>query len=852
MSGSKNLKSLPRQLYNETFSAEGILIARICKICGIDKSTGSSTSSLAEHLWRKHPSDYEDFLAKHGATNIQNPYTKRKEATQSTIGDSFKSKNNSEAMKIIAKCFAILSLPYHMIEKEAFIDMVEAYRNSTLKLPSARTLRDSQYTIAAEMKKNIISRINGNEVPVTVALDGWTNCRHSKVINILLFHDHVPFYWDTVENAFERNDGNIMYKYVYPILKNLMDKNVKIIAITMDNASPNKKLYKLLREEMPMLLNIPCAAHVLQLCVRRILKLPEILPIIKWMMDLLNTFRSDQASLLQLRRLQAAGDNEVKSLVRPVDTRWSSSVAAARRIYVLRNYINLIIPDIPEDNWKTLNMLVNFLEPFEKATTVIQTDNVTVYNLYKEYASLIRIVERYSITATIFNAAEIRNILIRYWKKYFNTNLVIITAILTFDESHTDFFDGTQIANAKTWFAEYAVKYLNQYYLTVDNPSRLIYQQFSSFQGCTNEFSNLKYIINKYKNENQDKDNFDAKCVWYFYLSIAKELCCVVLAILSLPISEAAVERSFSQQQIVHRKLRNRLTPANIQKEMLIYYNSKSFQQEKPRSHVSIEDLDKMPEDEDLDLFEFKGMNFEGEQKLPEENAMDEEDTTSEDEVDDIFKADYENINVKEQSIRCTAPIIILSSDSASSSSQNTIIPSKKIDDNLLNKATSTNSSNSTSTQKRKFVSVENVTAEYNEMQEFIKNYIISDNITSKTRWNEQQYANLQISLSKWQFQHKVKDALETIKTNIVKEIKKQTRLAKKQKNIKSSNTPDTEAIDLCNERRCCVCDALLDEDNWHTCTVCGAPMHGKIICNKGGMIKLDGNDNLICDKCCN
>jgi hypothetical protein len=55
-------------------------------------------------------------------------------------------------------------------------------------------------------------------------------------------------------------------------------------------------------------------------------------------------------------------------------------------------------------------------------------------------------------------------------------------------------------------------------------------------------------------------------------------------------------------------------------------------------------------------------------------------------------------------------------------------------------------------------------------------------------------------------------------------------------------------AVNFANEI-CCVCNGILDADNWHSCYGCKRSLHGKIRCPKGHMMGED-DDKLYCDKC--
>ena len=63
------------------------------------------------------------------------------------------------------------------------------------------------------------------------------------------------------------------------------------------------------------------------------------------------------------------------------------------------------------------------------------------------------------------------------------------------------------------------------------------------------------------------------KLIWSQFISSAPELSYLALCLLSVGISEAAVERSFSQQKFTHSEVRNKLEADIVEAEMRIKFN---------------------------------------------------------------------------------------------------------------------------------------------------------------------------------------------------------------------------------------------------------------------------------------
>jgi hypothetical protein len=174
--------------------------------------------------------------------------------------------------------------------------------------------------------------------PITLALDGWTNVRHAKVTNVLLLQKGQAYYWTSIVNHNSRNTADFLFDKIHPILLELIQHGVYIIGIVADNNEVNRKLIRLLQSDFKFLVHIPCSVHTLQLCVRAILQLPTILKIVDKMNEVLKHFerskdaRNDLRSAQELK-LNSNATKRIYSLIKPCETRWSSSFIAAKKDY---------------------------------------------------------------------------------------------------------------------------------------------------------------------------------------------------------------------------------------------------------------------------------------------------------------------------------------------------------------------------------------------------------------------------------------------------------------------------------------------------------------------------------------
>ena len=534
----------------------------------------SSTDTLTKHI------------AKHSEIDPQPQSTatakrpRLSSTSQQSIQSSFVKQNNAALRPALAELFASCSWAHHCVEWPQFIAALDAYRGCDLRPPSRASLRQDILDLAQQMRHSVISRLKGycRSYPLTVAIDGWTNVRHDKVTNVLVLCGGVAFYWCSIVNVAERNTAVWMQEPMKQALNEIKAEGLIFSALVADNEQVNKTLHQLLQSTFPFLLRSPCAAHLIQLCVNHALNLPAIEPILLDMEELLSAFRFKEHRV-KLRQVQQAITGSYMSLIKPCDTRWSSHLAAARRLLKLRSSVDAVISQPPQF-WVDLAEVVRFLEPFATATNVVQADSSTLYDFYKQFKLILQHVADTPATSR-FHAAKtsINNVIIGVWEKHVSWDAIIISAHLSFD-SIVDAAFADKVSGARRWFTEWAAQYSMYWTLSaatsLDEARSTATLEWSQYIGHApgSAFAQLDADIAEVRKAHAKlMQPFDARAVWSLYLDDAPVIAHAAVALLSVAGSEAAVERSFSAQGAVHSERRNRLTDKMVEAEMYIRFN---------------------------------------------------------------------------------------------------------------------------------------------------------------------------------------------------------------------------------------------------------------------------------------
>jgi len=157
------------------------------------------------------------------------------------------------------------------------------------------------------------------------------------------------------------------------------------------------------------------------------------------------------------------------------------------------------------------------------------------------------------------------------------------------------------------WGADFFSFYQNQFQRIVGNNRTSILgnikRQLVMFEGGVHDFSDklsdMETLTKKipsnsflYDPQNPDREQTDWKLFWTKYYRKCPELSILSLCLLSIGISEAACERSFSIQKLTHSDIRNRLSADIVEAEMRIRFNKKMSERIIGLNEIKREDED--------------------------------------------------------------------------------------------------------------------------------------------------------------------------------------------------------------------------------------------------------------------
>ena len=638
-----------------------------CTTCHKFVKWTGSPQNLVNHLNNKHKKEYKEF-------EVANVARKRKSADPPNITQTKRPAVDQPQIQLtqlwgrekvmhqkMAKAFAMNGLSIRLTECPHFREFIQAAQG--FSLPSRITLRKEMVESHSHLKGKIISVLKQNNSPVSIVLDGWTNVNKVKVTNLLLVSQGVAYYWKSICNSNSKNDSSWLYSALKPQFDEVLEEGIPIVSYVADNENLMGAVHNKLLVDYPFLIRIPCAAHSIQLAVRKILTHPSFKFIVEEVIELINLFINNKAQRLLL--INAQPESSRLCLIRPCDTRWSYTLYAIQRLLKLRNFVDTALRQGKQHSkgpgfWGRLKDLAIILKPFAQATDVIQKDSATLFDVGQQF----KFLEDHAGTLHTFHSdieLQIKQCLKYEWDKHINEKATIATAILSGVVDFKKSYEPEKVMEAQDYIIDWGVIYLTYYEFSyAEDVKTILTNQLLEFISRTKRFQNFDERINCTKKNTSDASSeFSLGSpvhVWHYFRQGAAELSRVAVAFLSICASEAPAERSFSIQDRIHSKTRNRSKDDLVEAQVFVKFNTMALENKdraqtdliEIKQHtdcepVSLTFLKRMEQEEQEEEEEDEGKEAEEQEEEEEEERKEEEEKEGQEEIDEEKQEEEES-----------------------------------------------------------------------------------------------------------------------------------------------------------------------------------------------------------------
>ena len=541
-----------------------------------------------------------------------------------------------------AETFAELGLPHSILEnkrfRQLFVDFEMLKCSETLKFANKKQHKECILSSAAELFNDVIKTLQNNSNFITLAIDGWTGHRYgAKNTNIIALCRGKSYLLWSDRNSDEKDGTDYLFPMIKEKIEFLLSKSIAVCAITTDNA-PNmlnvgKELYRL-PNSGPVILHLSCSAHTIQLMLKDVVLMEPINAVICDALAIIEPFlaKGGKSLRLELRKSQISAGKTPLKLVIFNQTRWLSRFETIKRLIQLKSHIiwvaiNRNMPNsavIREDSFwiKLEKLLLPFLNVFKQATNMVQQDSATLLTLDQALGGVRRAVNevaiakhlnipeqtenRYKYCAHELIDQRMQNFVLAsgfhyaFWAVSLLTDKPLMQWQSTFGDSNKDYTETVKwIAG---WGADITLFYKDHFQINCspDKASIIltIDRQIAEFESGLAAFSSKQqYLTSSTQLIQKNSVNFDPENIekretnWLLFWSrmkrTAPELSNVAICLLSLGISEASCERSFSVQKLTHSKVRNRLNSDIVEAEMIIRFNKNAFDDSEAEEEAS-------------------------------------------------------------------------------------------------------------------------------------------------------------------------------------------------------------------------------------------------------------------------
>jgi hypothetical protein len=478
---------------------------------------------------------------------------------------------NAILMMLVMNCWPLSAIedPYL---RQAFSRTAKAGHG--LVLPSRKTLRKMLTSKYTAMKGELVTRLQKLRTPVSLVLDGWTDVNHNKVTNVLLVAQGKSYYWCSISNKSERNTATWLAAALSPVIRSIEEQGIAVISFVADNEEVMSATHRRLEPEFAPLLRIPCAAHTLQLVVKKIMLASPFKQLVEEYIEMLNHFSGSKQLRLALDKAQPS-DNMARRLIRPCDTRWSYTLFSIDRSIKLQKYIGAAqflhgLPPKEAHFWQQLAEIAAILRPFADATDVLQRDNAVLSDVAEQFSTLVLHTCDIEKTHPSIGAIIHGCIRAQWFSHHVHSAATVACCFLSRKRGFEKLITREDNSKAQRFIVEWGTKYLNHYQpfaFSDGDIGQILDDQLVAFA------SNSGPIFEPV-NFHRRLSSLGALASWISMLDAAPELAHVAVALVGICASEAAVERSFSLQDRIHSKTRNRSAEDLVEAQMFIKFNS--------------------------------------------------------------------------------------------------------------------------------------------------------------------------------------------------------------------------------------------------------------------------------------
>lgn len=489
--------------------------------------------------------------------------------------------------KAVATAIYASGTPLSITENEYWIKAFKLIRPS-LTLPSRYMLSNSLLEEVCNEVSTFANALISNATFIGVQCDCWTNIRNESIMNFIITTPK-PVFFKTLATKEERHTGEYMHEQLSQIFEEVGAQ--RIIGCVTDNARNMTKAWELLAEKYS---DFPisyygCASHILNLLMGDIAKLQSVGVMLNSAKSIVKTVKNKLVLTATFTRIQKEKlpAKEIQSLKLPVATRWASVMLCLESLKMNKSVLQTVAitevghneldkndrKNILDDDvfWIKVEKFLSLLQPIKKWINIFQSDQSRISEVVEAFYEI-----RNHFETEVPNSPLLINEENKAIKAVEERERMCLKPIHFAANILDPKFRGKNLtcSNCNDGL-QYIYKLASSSHIDGVEPGE-IFKNVAEYRSGSGFFA-MEFV--KVSMENKSISPID------FWRGICTDfpLRKIAEALLTMPPTSAATERSFSAQGFIHSKKRNRLETSRAGKLTYVHHNLNLLAEKKIR-----------------------------------------------------------------------------------------------------------------------------------------------------------------------------------------------------------------------------------------------------------------------------